>query len=154
MSQRDQIRMSQAEIDAFLAERQTMQVATNGRDGFPHLVPMWYGYLEDSLALWTYAKSQKVLNLRRDNRLTALVEAGESYAALRGIMLRCRGAILEDYDSIVQVGLSVQRRYAGPLTASLRQMVEKQSAKRVVVRLDVEETISWDHRKLKRKRNS
>ncbi|MCL4414950.1 MAG: pyridoxamine 5'-phosphate oxidase family protein, partial [Actinobacteria bacterium] len=34
-----------------------MNVATIGPTGHPHLVAMWYGFLDSKLAFWTYARS-------------------------------------------------------------------------------------------------
>ena len=42
MSRRDAIKMSAEEAEAFLAEQKTLTCATNGRDGFPHLMPLWF----------------------------------------------------------------------------------------------------------------
>ena len=39
---RKDITMSPEEIRAFLEAGHTLQVATNGPDGSPHLAPMWY----------------------------------------------------------------------------------------------------------------
>ena len=79
MSRRDQIRMPEAELAAFLDEQRTVIVATNGRDGWPHLMPLWYTVRDGELWSWTYARSQKVRNLERDARATVQVEAGEQY---------------------------------------------------------------------------
>src|SRR5207253_5866924 len=86
MSKRKQIEMSDTEVAQFLNERHTMSVATNGRDSYPHLVAMWYGFLDGKPAFWTYARSQKTRNLERDNRITCMIEDGDSYATLRGVM--------------------------------------------------------------------
>src|SRR5579859_7162440 len=88
MNRRDQIRMNDEEIRAFLEEQRTLQVATIDHDGFPHLVAMWYVLIDNEIAFWTYAKSQKALNLRRDPRLTCLVETGTSYEQLRGVQIK------------------------------------------------------------------
>ena len=66
MSRRSQIKMSDEEVAAFLAEQRTVICATNGRDGWPHLMPLWYVVRDGELWAWTYAKSQKVRNLERD----------------------------------------------------------------------------------------
>src|SRR5439155_11047521 len=88
MNRRDQIRMTDEEIRAFLEEQRTLQVATIDHDGYPHLVAMWYILINDEIVFWTYAKSQKAANLRRDNKLTCLVEAGEQYNELRGVQIK------------------------------------------------------------------
>ena len=90
MSRRDQIKMSEAEVEAFLEEQRTMSIATIGRDGRPHVIAMWYAFLDGVPSFWTFAKSQKVVNLRRDPRITCMVEAGDTYDQLRGVELVAR----------------------------------------------------------------
>ena len=147
-SRRDQIRMSEEEVAAFLAEPHTLAVATLGRDGRPHLVAMWYGFLDGSLALWTYGKSQKVVNLRRDPRMTGMVETGGAYDQLRGVELLGRGVVVDDAEAVRAAGESVWERYMGPLDDEARDAVRQLGSKRVAVCLEVEEVVSWDHRKL------
>jgi PPOX class probable F420-dependent enzyme len=148
VKQRDQIRMTDAEIDEFLAGRHSMSVATFAPDGSIHLVAMWYGFLDGSVAFETKAKSQKVRNLRRDPRMTVLVEDGESYEELRGVELVGRAEIIEDPDRLWELGVSVWSRYHAPYTEEMRPFVEVMLRKRVAVKLHVDKTVSWDHRKL------
>ncbi len=75
MSRRDLIRMSEEELAAFLDEQRTVVVATIGRDGWPHLMPLWFTVRDGELWAWTYARSQKVKNLERDDRVTLQVES-------------------------------------------------------------------------------
>lgn len=148
MSRRDQIRMTEAEVDEFLAGRRTMCVATNGPGGHPHVVAMWYGFHEGRPAFWTYAKSQKIANLRRDPRVTCLVEDGEEYGELRGVELVGTGRVLDDRPAVQAVGENVYQRYFGELDDNGRAAVEMMGAKRAVVVVDVERVVSWDHSKL------
>ena len=148
MSKRKQIEMSDAEVAQFLREGHTMSVATNGRDGYPHLVAMWYGFLDGKPAFWTYARSQKTRNLERDNRITCMIEDGKSYDQLRGVMLAGRATIFRDAETVMKVGASVYERYNGPLTDETRPMVQLMGRKRVAVCIEVERVVSWDHRKL------
>jgi PPOX class probable F420-dependent enzyme len=148
VNQRDLIKMTSAEVDAFLAERHSMTMSTISRDGSIHSVAMWYGFLEGAVAFETKAKAQKVTNLRRDPRLTCLVEAGESYDQLRGVSLVGTGEIIDDPDRMWELGVSVFERYNAPYTEELKPFVEAMLNKRVVVKLNVDKTITWDHRKL------
>ena len=148
MNRRDQIRMTDEEIRAFLEEGRTLQVATLDRDGAPHIVAMWYVLIDGEVAFWTYAKSQKVVNLQRDPRLVCLVEAGEQYNELRGVQLKGHAIISDDRAVIQRVGEAIWQRYTGPLDDRARQAVAIQGAKRVVVFVKPEQVISWDHRKL------
>ena len=101
---RDLIRMSDEEIHAFLQEQRTLQIATIDHDGWPHLVAMWYVVINDQVVFWTYAKSQKIVNLQRDDRLTCLVETGERYSELRGVQIKGRAIISNDYETVRRIG--------------------------------------------------
>src|ERR671917_81454 len=105
MSRRDQIKMTPEEVDAFLDEQRVVVCATNGRDGFPHLMPLWYVVRDGELWAWTFAKSQKVRNLERDARATLQVEAGDSYDELRGVMLKCDVELVRDADQVADLGM-------------------------------------------------
>ena len=146
--QRERIRMTDAEVAEFLATERTLQVASIGPDGAPHLVPMWFTVVDGRIAMWTYAKSQKTANLRRDPRLTCLVEAGETYGELRGVSITGRAEIRDDYDTVFAVGSALHGRYRGDMTHESRVGVEAESRKRVAVLVDPVQTVSWDHRKL------
>jgi len=97
---------------------------------------------------WTYAKSQKIVNLRRDDRLTCLVETGEIYSELRGVQIKGRAIISNDYETVRRIGAIIWERYNGSLNDTSRQMVAAQAAKRVLVFVEPVEVVSWDHRKL------
>ena len=105
MSRRDLIRMTPDEVREFLEGRHTLNVATHNHDGTVHLVAMWYGFLDGDIAFETYAKSQKVQNLRRDPRITVLVEDGDQYENLRGVEMVGRAEIVEDHETIMEVAL-------------------------------------------------
>ncbi len=148
MNHRDMIRMNDEEIRTFLEEGRTLQVATIGLDGFPHLVAMWYVLIDNQIAFWTYARSQKAVNLRRDPRLSCLVEAGERYDELRGVSIKGRAVLSAEREAVQRLGEAIWERYTGPLTEHTRLMVEAQAPKRVAVFVQPLEVVSWDHRKL------
>jgi hypothetical protein len=149
-SRRTQIVMSADEVDAFLYVPRTLNVATIGPTGHPHLVAMWYGFLDGRVAFWTFAKSQKIVNLRRSPLISALAEEGTTYATLKGVELVGRGRIVEDRDRVLAIGLSVAGRHGGPAAVSddARPFLEAQAAKRLGVVIEVERVVSWDHTKL------
>ena len=146
--QRERIRMTDAEVEEFLASERTLQVASIGPDGVPHLVPMWFTVIDGRIALWTYAKSQKTANLRRDPRVTCLVEAGEQYGELRGVSITGRAEIHDDYETVFNVGAALYGRYQGDMTHASRAGVAAEANKRVAVYIDPVTTVTWDHRKL------
>ena len=147
-NQRDQVVMSDAEVDEFLTQQRSSTVATVGANGQVHLVAMWYAWFDGHVWLETKAKSQKVVNLRRDGRMSFLVEAGHTYDALRGVSLEGTGVILDDPQIVWDVCVNIFERYNAPYTEELKPFVELMARNRVVVRLDAERSRTWDHRKM------
>src|SRR5690349_22101770 len=148
VNQRDLIKMTPEEVDAFLNERRSMTMSTIAADGSIHSVAMWYGFLEGAVAIESKAKAQKVVNLRRNPTMTMLVEDGETYEELRGVSLIGTGEIVEEPDRVWELGVSVFSRYNAPYTEEMKPFVEVMLNKRVVVKMNGERVISWDHRKL------
>ena len=150
MSRRDAIRMSAEEAGAFLEEERTVTCATNGRRGFPHLMPLWYVVRDGRLWAWTYAKSQKTRNLERDPRATLQVEAGLAYEELRGVMLRCDVEIHRELEVVEGIAMELVDRYSGPGPEfdPVREGFRQQAPKRVGLEFVERDRVTWDHRKL------
>lgn len=148
VNQRAQIVMSDTEITEFLRRSRIATLATIGPKGTPHLTAMWYALIDGEIWFETKAKSQKAVNLRRDPRVTCMIEAGDTYDQLRGVSIEGRAEIVDDAEKLFAVGVSVWERYTGPYSEELRPMVEAMLHKRVAVRVVPERTRSWDHRKL------
>jgi PPOX class probable F420-dependent enzyme len=149
VSRRAGIVLTDDEIAQLLDEQRTLICATIGRDGWPHLMPLWYVVRDGECWSWTYAKSQKVRNLERDPRCTVQVETGEQYNELRGVMFKAECALVRDVDAVAEIGAEIAARYGGvALDGDMRAAMRKQAAKRVGLHFAVRDTASWDHRKL------
>jgi Pyridoxamine 5'-phosphate oxidase len=149
-SRRSQITMTPEEVDAFLDDQLILNVATIGPSGHPHLVAMWFTKLAGELVFWTFAKSQKIQNLRRDPKMTGLVESGEKYQELRGVELVGNGRIVDDFEQIFEIGKAIGVRYNGPeaIGSVGLPLIEAQAHKRLGVVFEIERTVTWDHTKL------
>ena len=147
---RNQIAMSEEEQAAFLREGHTLQVASIGPRGYPHQVAMWYALIDGKVHFTTYARSQKVENLRRDPRVSVMLEDGTLYSELRGLVIEGDAVVLEgDADLAARVMMmSGSHRPAEPPSAPPSEQTMRAVAKRVVVRVEPVHVYSWDHRKL------
>ena len=151
-SRRDLIRMSDDELRSFLRSSKTIIINSNGPGGYPHPMPMWFAVEDDgTVRMTTFRKSQKVLSLRRDPRVSLLVETGEEYSQLRGAVLYGRARVVDDLAVVTQTLLAIGG--AGNLTdpaarKGAEAAVAKTAAKRVAILIRPERIVSWDHAKL------
>ena len=149
-SKRSQIAMTDDEVQAYLESERVLNIATIGPSGHPHLVAMWFAMVGGNAVFWTFGKSQKVVNLRRDPKMSGLVESGDSYDQLRGVELRGRGVIVDDYNDVLEIGKAVGVKYNGPsaLGDAALPFLEAQATKRVGIVFEIDHILSWDHTKL------
>ncbi|WP_211589540.1 pyridoxamine 5'-phosphate oxidase family protein [Microbispora sp. H11081] len=142
--------MSEEEIAGLLRDARKLQLGTVNPDGTPHLVTMFYGLDDGRVTFWTYGKSQKARNIERDPRVSCLIETGEEYAQLRGVLVYGKAQTVEDPAAVLEIGLQVGHRMTGaPVEGpEARASVEHTARKRVGYVVEPLRVVSWDHRKL------
>ncbi len=120
-SQRQRIRMTEAEVSAFLASQRKISVATLNPDGSAHVMPMYYVMVEGRVAFWSYTKSQKIRNLQRDPRVTVMAEAGDAYFDLRGVQIRGLAHVSADPAVVLPVWRAALRPAVRPADGRVPQ---------------------------------
>jgi len=152
---RKDITMTPTEIQEFLAAGHTLQVATIGKHGAPHLAPMWYVMDEGKVVFRSFTKSQKMVNLQRDPRLTLLHERGLAYAELQGVMIRGTGTLIDDPTYVLETYRRLAAKYTmvgdGPMDlddAALEAAFGRFASKNTAVVVEPDKIVTWDHTKL------
>jgi PPOX class probable F420-dependent enzyme len=151
VSRRDQIVLSEAELEELLGSERVAVVSSLGPRGWPHSMPLWFVPREGEVWIWTYAKSQKVRNLERDPRATVLIETGHEYGELRGAMIEAEAVLHRDPEVVLGFAEELTLRYADGLAAvdgEIKAGLAAQAPKRVAIQFVAARTASWDHRKL------
>lgn len=151
-SKRCQIKMDKNEIQEFFEQAKTLIIVSNGRDGYPHPMPMWF-CVDESGAFYctTFAKSQKVINWKRDPKASLLVESGEQYSELKGVVIYASAEIIDQPEVVVDTLLRISckgKNLSHIEIESLRADIAKVATKRVVLKFVPERYVSWDHEKL------
>ena len=148
MNRRAAIALSEGERTAFLAERKTIILASLDREGYPHLVPMWFMVDDGCVYMTTYGRSQKVVNLRRNPKVALLVESGDAYDQLKGVLMRGTAEVIEDQELCVRVLSRIHEKHFAGLHGDVAEVMRAQARKRVVIKITPQRFASWDHRKL------
>lgn len=148
-SRRASIALTDDEQNQFMEDGWTIQIASNGHKGFPHLVAMWYVMIDGMVHFTTFGKSQKIMNLQRDNKITAMLESGKAYTELKGLVIEGEAEVVADTEFTAKVMGLVGSKYNGiPVPTETPEAALKAASKRVVVRIKPVDIYSWDHSKL------
>jgi nitroimidazol reductase NimA-like FMN-containing flavoprotein (pyridoxamine 5'-phosphate oxidase superfamily) len=141
---RRQIALSEAEQAEFLAANRKTALATVDADGYPHLVAMTYGVKDGLFYMTSYAKAQKVMNIRRNPKVGLMIEAGAAYSELKGVMVRGVCDIAEGEEAVRDAWAII----SGATSTPRRRETNDSAAKRVVLKVTPVRTVTWDHTKL------
>lgn len=149
MNRRKLIELTPEERQTYVPTAQTIHLCSNGPDGYPHIVPMWFAADGDQ-TVWmtTFRKSQKVLNLRRNPKVALLVESGVTYDALKGVLIRGDAEIIDDADTVVGILKRIHAKTAGSFPEGIDDALRAQATKRVAIKVTTKRLASWDHSKL------
>lgn len=145
---RPDIRLTPDEQAQYLRENRKCALATLDPHGFPHIVAMNFICRDGAFYMTSYGKAQKVLNVRRNPKVSIMVESGSAYAELKGVMVRGLCEIIEGEETVRDIfGWMAEARGAAANTA--RPATASNSApKRVVMKIVPDKTVTWDHSKL------
>ncbi len=148
-NRRELIRMTDDEVWAFVETRKSLQVGTIERDGSVHLSTLWFAVVDGRIVFETFTRSQKVRNLQRDPRITLLLEDGEVYEELRGVMMKGVAHLTDDFDEVRRYAVAVMRRNQPEVPEDqLDEAARVLAVKRTAVVVEPTKIVSWDHRKL------
>jgi PPOX class probable F420-dependent enzyme len=141
--------MNDDEIWPFIEERKSLQVATLNRDGSPHLTTLWFAVVDGEICFETYSKSQKIVNLERDARVSVLLEDGEVYNELRGVSIAGRAELHKDPEVVHRYASQVLIRNNPDVPKdTMAEAAKMLASKRTAVVIKPEKIVSWDHRRL------
>ncbi len=142
MLSRERLRLSAAELDAYLAAQRTVRVATVDEDGVPHVVPLWFVWHDGALWLLSLTRSRRHRHLRSGRPVGLVVDDGQRYDELRGVRMAGRPQVVPDDDPAgVAAARAFAAKYFGSDDVPSRRSYE-------TVRIVADELASWDFRKI------
>jgi PPOX class probable F420-dependent enzyme len=112
------------------------KIATVGRDGSPHMAPVWFRYDHGKFMITTAEKSVKVRNIRGDNRVSLLIDDAYKYVLVKG------KASINNHMSVEKETERLAVRYLGEETAR-KMLPEILKVKHVIVEVTPEEVSSF-----------
>lgn len=141
------IEMTEEERDVLLRKAIPMRFATYSPDGMPHVSPVWHAYMDGTLYFDTDEASVKVRNVRETGVGAGVVDAGESYSDLRGVLVQGDARVIESEDEREEILLhNVDKWFDGEVPDFVR--MRNESVERVSVELSMDHVTTWDFGKV------
>ena len=87
------LQLPSAEIESVMATESRLRIATIGPGAEINLTPMTFGWAGGRV--YIFGRGQKIANIRRTGTATVLVDTGDQWRNLKGIMMRGTARLLE-----------------------------------------------------------
>ena len=148
MNRRNKIAMTTEELSAYLNEARNMSLCTIGKDGYPHVVAMSYMAKDGLIYMSSFKKAQKVVNAKRNPKVAVMVESGDAYSELKGVLIRGECEVIDEPEKVWQIMKEVRDFQGTTVTRSEDAALKERAKKRAVLKITPVKTSSWDHTKL------
>jgi len=119
------------ELADFLAQPHFAKLATINRDGTPQLTVVWYEYDGRDFLVTSFADRQKVRNIRRDDRVTLLIDDRQD--PYRVVTVKGRATVTEE--GAMEETRRLAIRYHGPEEGERRFATFYSRRPRVLIRI-------------------
>jgi len=127
------------ELAKLVARERVCRVATVGRAGVPHVVPVCHVLVDGKLCFASERGAKKVANIRANGRATVTVDIyAEDWSRLTGVMIQGRATVVESRARF--------RKLRGLLYAKYPQYPEESAIgdrDSVIVEVTPEHVFSW-----------
>ena len=146
------VRLSPDEVWVVVEASHTGIFTSLRRDGMPVALPIWFVVLERRVYVSGPATAKRVARVRREPRVSFLVESGQRWAELRAVHLTGEARVVTESDLLARVAAALDAKYA-PFRTQRAAMPAATRAHYEVALATIEITpdehiLSWDNARL------
>ena len=135
--------LAPAELQSFLSAQRTIRLATATPTGLPHVVPLWFVWVEGTVFMNSTLGNVTIRNLQRNPAATGSIDDGEAYEELRGVLIHGEVERAHDDARLESVKSEWSKKYMRGKPPPYDRWKN-----RVWLRLVPRRITSWDFRKI------
>lgn len=118
-----------------------VRLATNGKNGYPHVVPLGYFMLGEEVVL--NMRGQREANVRRDPHVSLCWDSGSQMSDLKGVVVRGTATLIEDPEGCLELTREAARARGVPES----DLPTEARPGRTFARVAIDHIASWDNAK-------
>jgi hypothetical protein len=135
--------MTDEELVSFLEQAQFSRLGTINEDGTAHIAPIFFNYVDGQILMATQVPSRKIRNIKRDNRVTVLIDTTD--VPFKGALIY--GTAELDYEDVIPKRIAIFRKRLSQEDAETYARRISGKWQCVIVRITPSHIASFDYSK-------
>ena len=111
--------------DEFLKSQKILHLASVNKTGMPHIVPVWYMYVNKKILIGTNTKTEKAKNLKNHKKVSFCVDVGIHAPKIFGVMGKGNAKLIKEKTTVSRIAKKILLRYFKDLkTKSAKEILD------------------------------
>jgi PPOX class probable F420-dependent enzyme len=127
----------------FLKTQKILRLATIDLSGSPHIVPVWYSYLNGRFYVGTNTKTQKAKNIRNNPKVSLCVDTGVKSPNIFGVLVTGRARLILQMNQVQLLAKKILLRYFKNLKSKSAQQLLNDTD--CVIEITPKQIVSWKY---------
>jgi nitroimidazol reductase NimA-like FMN-containing flavoprotein (pyridoxamine 5'-phosphate oxidase superfamily) len=129
--------------DDFLKSQKVLRLATIGKNKTPHIAPVWYRYVNKKIQIGTNAKTRKVKNVIKNNKVSFCVDVGINAPNIYGVMGQGEARLILEKTKVKIIAKKILLRYFKTLeNKSAQELLEDTDC---IIEIDPQKYSVWNY---------
>ena len=111
----------------FLKSQKILRLATIDPSGNPHIVPVWYKYINNRFYVGTNTRTKKARNIKKNTKVSFCIDTGIKSTSIFGVMGIGRAKLLLEPDRVQKLAQKILLRYFKNLKNQSAQLLLDQT---------------------------
>lgn len=125
----------------FIKTQKILRLATIDPKGNPHIIPVWYDYINGKFYIGTNTRTTKARNIKKNPRVSFCIDVGIRSPDIFGIMGIGRAKLILENKRVQPVAKKILRRYFKSLkNKSAQQLLDNTDC---VIEITPKKLTSW-----------
>lgn len=127
----------------FLKSQKILRLATIDSSGNPHIVPVWYMYVNEKFYIGTNTKTKKAKNIKNNFKVSFCIDTGIKSPGIFGVMGVGRARLILKIDKVEILAKRILLRYFKNLENQSAQQLLNQT--NCVIEIIPKKITNWEY---------
>ena len=127
----------------FLKSQKILRLATIDSSGNPHIVPVWYMYVNEKFYIGTNTKTKKAKNIKKNSKVSFCIDTGIKSPGIFGVMGIGRAKLILKIDKVEVLAKRILLRYFKNLENQSAQQLLNQTD--CVIEIIPKKITNWEY---------